>query len=114
MKEIFGFIYRQNLWILAIVCVAFILLWAKLAVLNKNLTVKIANAVLLSVSVAVIIYETIILREYSAYEPILIPFKTFIRAKAESEYYRTFFINISILIFDKCIFKFLIYVIFYP
>ena len=98
MKEIFGFIYRQNLWILAIVCVAFILLWAKLAVLNKNLTVKIANAVLLSVSVAVIIYETIILREYSAYEPILIPFKTLIQAKAESEYYRTFFMNILLFV----------------
>ncbi len=88
------FVYCQPLWLLTLISIVIIFCYAHInALLKKGLLRNLFNFFLLAFSVFVMIYTTILKREGGNGQIELSPFYTFVLAKQQVEYYRTFFMN---------------------
>ena len=87
-------IYAMNLWSACFLMLTLILSWAILYQYFKKKRWVAINAVIFSLSTAVILYVTILPRTPGNYEVILTPFATFTAARQQPELYREMLMNI--------------------
>ena len=87
-------IYTMNLWVACILFLALIPAWAILCQRFKKKRWAAINAVIFSLSAAVILYATILTRTPGDYEVIRTPFATFTAAQQQPELYREMLMNV--------------------
>lgn len=91
----FQYIYYLKPWAQILLCVAGWAAWtAAMALLRRHSRVRIAAAMLgLALSVALILYQTVLARNGAARSIVLRPFATLLKAREEDEYYRSMALN---------------------
>ena len=90
----FKYIYSLPLLALSIVVLLLLLAYAHLNFIKKNRHyIIIFNSLLCFISLFILIYRTVLLRTDIVFEIELRPFYTFVMAREQVEYYRTFFMN---------------------
>ena len=84
----------MNLWSACFFMLILILIWAALCQHFKKKRWAAINAVIFSLSTAIILYATILTRTYGVYSVILTPFATFTAAHQQPELYREMLMNV--------------------
>ena len=100
MQQIFLYIYKQDLLLLTIISVFFVVFWTKVStVLSKDYANnwRWCNSVLLFLSGAIIVCETLLNRG-ATFDIQLIPFHSFVEAQTQPELYRSLFMNILLFV----------------
>lgn len=99
MKKLFWLIYIQPLHRIVIWMIAAVLLWGYIGKRSRDkLWWRTINFTVFAGIVLVIVYMTICTREPGAKKAILIPFHSFIEAKAQPEMYRSMLMNVFLFV----------------
>lgn len=93
-----NFIYKQNLFILALLTVIVIYAWVCFALLARRKRFNAINFAVFLFSVFTVIYVTVISRDFFESDISLLPFNFLIEARVQPELYRTFFMNILLFV----------------
>ena len=97
IQQLFHAVYVLDLWIVALLIPALILLWSGLGfLLQKNM--KWVSALAAILFLALVLYRTIFSRVPDVMELRLIPFSSFARAQTNREVYRSMLMNVFLFV----------------
>ena len=97
IQQIFHAVYVLDLWVVALLMAASILLWSGLGfLLQKNM--KWVSALAATLFLALALYQTLFSRTPTAVALHLIPFSAFVRAQTNREVYRSMLMNVFLFL----------------